>query len=480
MSVGRRIFYNTAAQTIGKALAVVVGLLTICLLTRHLGEEGFGQYATVIAFQGLFVVFADFGLYMYVVREISLPMGDLPQGGKPSRNYQILSNALGMRLVIATVSLLIGASLAWFFPYERAVKEAMLLAVLAFLPISLNQVMVGVFQKHLIQHLLTLSETVGRVVNLGLVYLFTLQGRPLAFFVFALAGANIAIFLSSYWIARRYEQFDFGFDFVFWRKILAASWPLIFAIVLNLLYFRTDIIILSWFYPEVVVGVYSLPYKILEGLLAFPAMFVGLVMPFLSMSAFKEWGKFRNYLQRAFDALLLMGVLVNVVLWFFAQEIIDLLKGPSGYADSPALLQILSLAAGAISLGTLFGYAVVAVDRQKTMIKGYLLGAVVGLILYFALIPPFGYWGAAWGTVITEVIVGGYAYLLVRNTSGQKISWRIFWPAGAAAVLMAAFFAVVHLPWMLEVIGGFLIYALGLVVFGAAPKGFVQEIFFLK
>ena len=114
------------------------------------------------------------------------------------------------------------------------------------------------------------------------------------------------------------------------------------------------------------------------------------------------------------------------------------------------------------------------------MIKGYLLGAVVGLILYFALIPPFGYWGAAWGTVITEVIVGGYAYLLVRNTSGQKISWRIFWPAGAAAVLMAAFFAVVHLPWMLEVIGGFLIYALGLVVFGAAPKGFVQEIFFLK
>ena len=471
MSVGRRIFYNTAAQTIGKALAVFIGLLTIKLLTGYLGETGFGQYATVLAFQGLFVVLADLGLYMYVVREISQPDTD---------HTKILSNALGLRLSVAAVSLLGGAVIAGLFPYEPAVKQAMFLAILAFLPVSLNQILVGVFQKHLVQHLLTATETIGRALNLALIYLFTLQERPFSFYVAALVCANLAIFFFSYLVARRYERFGFEFDLHFWKKILAVSWPLVFAVVFNLLYFRTDTIILSWFYPENTVGVYSLPYKILEGLLAFPAMFVGLVMPFLSKTAFSDWEKFRNYIQRAFDALLLMGILVNVILWFYSRDIIDLLKGPSGYVDSPALLQILSLAAGAISLGTLFGYAVVAVNKQRAMIKGYLLGAIIGLFLYFILFPPFGYWGAAWGTVVTEVIVGMYAYLLVRGTSGQKISWKIFWPAAGAAVLMTGFFAFADFNWMLEITAGFVIYSLGLVLFGAAPRGFLKEIFFLQ
>ena len=277
MSVGRRIFYNTAAQTIGKALAVFIGLLTIKLLTGYLGETGFGQYATVLAFQGLFVVLADLGLYMYVVREISQPDTD---------HTKILSNALGLRLSVAAVSLLGGAVIAGLFPYEPAVKQAMFLAILAFLPVSLNQILVGVFQKHLVQHLLTATETIGRALNLALIYLFTLQERPFSFYVAALVCANLAIFFFSYLVARRYERFGFEFDLHFWKKILAVSWPLVFAVVFNLLYFRTDTIILSWFYPENTVGVYSLPYKILEGLLAFPAMFVGLVMPFLSKTAF--------------------------------------------------------------------------------------------------------------------------------------------------------------------------------------------------
>lgn len=471
MSLSRRIFYNTFAQTFGKVFAALLGLVTVALLSQYLGEAGFGQYSTVVAYLGLFGVLADLGLYLYVVREISRPDTNHPK---------ILSNALGLRLTAALITLLAASAIALFLPYDPVVKKAMFAGIGAFLFVSLNQVLVGVFQKHLVQHLLVAAETISRAVNLGLVYLFITQRLSVPYFILALLGASAVNFFFSFIFARQYERFGIGFDFGFWKKILRTTWPLVFAVILNLLYFKTDTIILSLFKSQEAVGVYSLPYKILEGLLAFPAMFVGLVMPLLSKTAFVAWGKFREIWQRSFDALLLAALLVVITFIFFSQEIINLIKGPRQYLDSPALLQILVLSAGTIFLGTLMGYAVVAVNKQKAMIKGYLLGAIAGLILYFSLIPFFSYWGAAWGTLATEIIVASYAYWLIRGASGQRLSAKILLLALPAILALAAFFSFVSLPWIVEIALGWALYITLLVVFKAIPLEFVKEIAFLK
>ncbi len=471
MSLERRIFYNTLAQTLGKSLAALLGIVTVALLTQYLKEQGFGQYSTVVAFMGLFAITADLGLYLFVVREISKEGND---------HQKILSNALGLRLAAAVFSLILGAIIALSFPYDADVKRAMVIGIGAFLFVSLNQVLVGVFQKHLVQHLVVISETIGRAINLFLIYLFIRQALPLPFFVLALLLGNAATFFLTLRFAQTYEKFGIAFEWKVWREILAVSWPLVFAVFLNLLYFKTDTVILSWFHSQETVGIYSLPYKILEGLLAFPAMFVGLVMPLLSRAAFTaSWDKFRAILQHAFDALLLIGLLVIVTFGFFSQQIIDIFRGQEPYLDSPALLMILVLAAGVIFMGTLFGYAVVAVNEQKTMIKGYLLGAVIGLSLYFALIPKFSYWGAAWGTVITEIVVASYAYYLVRKRSGQPLTLKVLRPALPPLLLVTAFFYFVSWPlWVLEIAIGGALYIAALVAFKAIPIGFVKEIVF--
>ena len=481
-TVPAKIFYNTVAQSLGKIFAAGIGLVTIAILSQYLGENGFGGYSTVIAFLGVFVVLADFGLYLYVVREISKPGID---------SAKVISNALGLRLTVALASLLAGAAIAWFLPYDRAVKEAIFVCVLAFLFISLNQVLVGIFQKHLAQYLLVISETIGRAVHLILVMLFIKNSLSLGYFIAALLAGNIATFALTVMWARKYERFTIAFDFGFWKEILKNTWPLIFAVVLNLLYFKTDTVILSWFRPQEAVGVYSLPYKILEGLLAFPAMFVGLVMPLLSRSAFNNWGEFKTTIQRSFDALFLMAALAVIIIMNFAREIIAFMKNVGvffaqkaggvetapAYADSADLLRILILSAGTIFLGTLFGYAVVALGQQRAMIKGYLAGAIAGLVLYFLLIPPFGYWGAAWGTLISEIIVAGFAYLLVRKTSGQKISLSIILLTLPAIIGLVLFFQFVNIQWMVEIALGIILYIILLIMFRAIPESFVKEIF---
>ena len=253
-----------------------------------------------------------------------------------------------------------------------------------------------------------------------------------------------------------------------------------FGVILNLIYFKTDTIILSVLKSEQEVGIYSLPYKILETLIVFPGMFVGLIMPLLSKTAFTDWTKFREILQRSFDALLLISLLVIISASFFAENIIDLIRGRGDFADSPALLQILILSAGTIFLGTLFGYAVVAVNKQKAMVKGYLLGAILGLILYLSLIPRYSYWGAAWGTVATELVVASYAFVLVKKTSNQKLSLKILIPALPALLILILFFHFASLPWMLEMGTGILLYAGALLLFRAIPLDLVKDVLFLK
>lgn len=471
MSLGRRIFYNTLAQSLGKIFAVFLGLINLGLLSRYLGERGFGEYATVLAFLGLFVVIADFGLYLYVVREIA----------KPETNHpKIIGNAMGLRLATALGSLVLGGFIALFFSYDPIVKKTIFLGIAAFLFVSLNQVLVGIFQKNLAQHLMVVSETLGRALNLFLVYTFIKESLSLPYFVVALVAANGAIFFLTLIFAKRYESFGIEFDWKFWREILKTSWPLVFAVILNLLYFKTDTVILSIFHSPKAVGVYSLPYKLLEGLLAFPAMFVGLIMPLLSASAFRDWPKFRQILQQAFDAIWLMTIPVVITVLSFSQEIVDLLKGKNAYADSPRILQILIFAAAIIFFGTLFGYAVVALDKQKTMIKGYLAGAVVGLALYFLLIPAFSYWGAAIGTVVTEIVVASYAYILVRQTSGQSVSGKIILKALPAAIVLVIFLKFIKIYWVARALLGGISYLLVLIATKAVPLAFVKEIFFMN
>ena len=462
----RKIFFNTILQSIGKVVSVAIGLVTIALLTRYLGDEGFGEYTTVTAFMGFFGVLADLGLYLVTTRLISKEGAD---------EKKILGNVFALRFVTVLGMLMVGAVIALFFPYSAEVKQAMFVGIAAFTFVSGTQVLIGVFQKHLIFYQLTASEIIQRTVMLGLVWWFISLNFGLTSFVWVLAISSGVHFFISLAIVRKFIPFQLQWDFRFWKAILTESWPLAFSVVLNLVYFRADTLILSVFKPAADVGVYGISYKILEVLMAFPAMFAGLIMPFLARFAFKEWPLYREYLQKSFDAVLIAIVPMVIITLFFARPIIDLVGG-RGFADADTVLQVLIFATAILYLGNLLGYTVVALGIQKQMLKGYLLGAVVGLALYFLLIPKYSYFGAAYATIAVELIVFAYAYYLTSRSSAFYPSFSILGKAGIAGTVMALSFYLLKFPWIPEVIIGSAAYLGLLYVLGAIPKSFLQDL----
>ncbi|MFC1617989.1 flippase [Patescibacteria group bacterium] len=448
-SVKRKIAFSTLYQFSGKIISTALGLVSVALITRHLGAEGYGMYATAISFVAIFSIIADLGLYIYVVREISQ---------KKANSDHIVSNVFTLRILSSAVLLTIAPLTALLFPYDPIIWWAILLATLSFFFISLNQVLIGVFQRRFDTKMVAVAEIVGRCVLVGAIVLVVALDLGLLAIVICVALGSFANFLTVFLSARRHVKIKLAFDWPFWKQILKVTWPIAISVVLNTIYFRVDTIFLSIMQSERDVGLYNEAYKILEVSIAFPAMFAGLLMPILSQTAFKSWDKFKTVIRKGFDYMIIAALPIVVVGIILAKPIVVFIGGPE-FADAAPILQILVIAVASIFVGNLFANAVVAINKQRQMVWAYLATAALAVILNWLLIPKFSYFGAAWGTVATEILIAALSIWMVWKTSRALPSLKNFSKAIIAAIAMGVvcwlgirFWGDVMVWWQLIVI----------------------------
>src|SRR3989339_975484 len=124
MLVARKIAYNVVASSASKIASTVLALVSIGFITRYLGKDGFGDYATVLAFFAFFSAVSDLGLYQISTREISREGADAEK---------IMGNVFALRIISAAVVVLISPLVIWFLPYSRELKTGIVIVGAAYL-----------------------------------------------------------------------------------------------------------------------------------------------------------------------------------------------------------------------------------------------------------------------------------------------------------------------------------------------------------
>lgn len=469
MGLTSSIAKNTLWQIAGKAIGTALGVATIGLLTRYLGQEGFGYYTTALAFMQFFGVLVDMGLYLVCLKEIS---------AKPEKENYILANFFTLRIVSAIVLLGGGALLIFAFPYPDAVKWSAAIVSLSFFFMSLVQILTAPFQKYLRMGLVALAEVLGRVAFLGIILLFIFYKGNLPALMLGNIANTFVYFIVLWIIAGRFLKISLSFDFAYWKHIFHQAWPIALGIAFNLVYFRADTIILSLYHPAADVGVYGAPYKILEIIATFPHMFMGLVMPILTAAWLsRDSERLKAATQKTFDFFSLLVVPMIIGSLPLADRIMRVLAGKE-FLESGPLLPILMLATGFIFMGTLFTYTMVVLDKQKPMLKYYFIGAVLSLVAYFIFIPKFSYFGAAWVTVAVEAFIALSAAIASYQTTKIKLSIRTLLKSIFAGLAMLSFILIVS-NWSLWVLipGAIIIYCLAVLATKAIDKQLLADIF---
>ncbi len=427
MSIANKIFTNTIWQVVIRFFDIIVGVVNIGIIARFLGQAQFGFYTTIFVFLQTMMTIGDLGLYLTLLNEVSATQDKKEEKRK-------VDNIFTIRLVSSLIIFALAPLLIKFLPYDPVVKLGVIFLAGSFFWQSLISTLTAVFAKYLDMAKATIVTLIAKFIYLGpLIYIYQ-QGGSLNQVLFWNTVTTAISFLVLLIFIKKHLRLGLAWELSYWKKVFHVAWPLSLGVVLNLVYFKADTLILSAYHSAEKVGLYGAAYKVLEVLVTFPHMFMGLILPlFVAAWVKKDLEKLRLIQQNTFDFFSIINIWLLMVVWLLSEKIMLLITGREFVLSAP-ILNILVLAVVAIFFGTMFTYLVVAMDLQKKMLKYYLMAAILGLSAYFLFIPKYGYWAAAIITVFVEIFVWVAAYYLVKKNAKISLKMNVLWRSIVAAI----------------------------------------------
>jgi O-antigen/teichoic acid export membrane protein len=457
----RRVAQNTAVQVAGRAAVLALGAASIIILTRYLGSSDYGKLGLAFAYLQIFAVVADAGMFTAVVRELARA---------PQRAQELIATTLALRLAFSLAMIVVAALISLALPYTPQVRVAIVIAGAAQLFGLLNSAVVALFQSQLRMERSVIADVAGRSASVAAAGAVALADLGFYAVMATAALGTLVQLLVTIRLAGRSISVRPRFERTLARGLLTASLPLGVALAVNELYFRFDTFVISLYEPYRQVGLYSLAYRVLEMAVSFPGVFFGSVFAVLSGYLAASDARVNATIQLAFDALVLVALPLAAGGLVVSHDIV-VLAGGHAFAGASTSLGLL-MCAGALSLvNGLFGYALIAADRQRDALTMSGIALALNVALNFALVPAYGIDAAAAITAGCEVVMLISAFVFMRRRFDFFPTPRVLGPALLGAGLMAgALWLARDLPVVLTAPAGAVLYAAVVWVTGGVDR----------
>jgi O-antigen/teichoic acid export membrane protein len=400
-----RIASATAIPAAGQLAVQLTAAVTLAVAARRLDAGSFGAYVVATTVLGTAAALVDSGL---------TPLGVRESARHPERAAQTFRTVLVLRVALS-LPLAVAAWLA-FVVLVPAGRHGSVVAGVVLGAAVLVTGVGGTYrvpaQAQLRLGGVTFAEIVGRLATQGVLLAVVLTAAPdphAALVTLPLAvGVSVTLaccFLFCRRIAplRPWQLLPRGL----WAAMARSAWPLGLAMVINQLYFRVDMLVVSATRSGVDVGAYGLAYRVLESANVFGGLFQAAVFPLLA-AAVAAPARWRLLARRAVLVMGVAGLGLALSGLLLAGMAVRLLGGGNYPAAGPAL-SVLLVAGG------LVGLLVITIDRQRQALWVNLAALALNASLCMALVPVWGILAAAWVGVGSELLMlAGNLAMLVR------------------------------------------------------------------
>lgn len=429
MSTARKILSNTIWQIAGKFVITILGMGVVKISTGYLSVEGYGEYVLIYEFLAFFGIAADLGLFTIAVKEMSQNEEDIPK---------IIGNILSLRTILVIITMIFAIIAAFLIPSYADTRIALGVAISSitvFFTI-INGTITSVLQVKFQMHLASITTIIGKIISVGFMVYIIFWGFPLdneiGFYMLLLAGiiGNFAMLASTHYYVRKITVLKYRFDFDLWKSILKKSLPYGIALILGTIYFRINLIIISFFRGPEEVGIYGVAMKMLEQFVILPLYFMNSVLPVLTKALKEKSEKYKKVIMHAFDFLAAMSIPMVVGGVILAYPIIFIVSTPEflsrldeGFYGSDIAFQILVFALLFQFLNVLFAFILISVDKQYKLL--YINGGVVifAIIMDLIFVPIYGFRGAAVTSVLSELIILIATFIAARRCLEFSLSF---------------------------------------------------------
>lgn len=399
------------------------------------GAVRLGELASVIAVIEILVMIGIFGFRRSLLEFLENAKG------KKDTQYSLIVSALAVTFVVATT---VAAVLALLWGPIGLNRKTELYPLFAFIIpfIALMDVLLTATRfKRIIRYEVFARSLVEPWSIAGFALLFFFLGWIESGLLLAYVGSLMAAFLFALWgFSREYkirEIFSAKVDFSFIKRMSFFSGPTAIVDAIGIAFRRADIIILSLFQPDAIVGVYygvqNFATVIQKVRHVFDPILSPVVNQTLSQRGAKDAGQ--QLAQVCRWILMLIGI-VYILMAFYAGSLLDLI-GP-GF-DVGALALIIVLAAEGLEstfASTELPFVFKKPWKNLAMTLSAFLVHLTGLSI---LIPLFGITGAGCSLMISFTVLNGLRLFAVKKDFDiTMLAWRYLKPVIAGGLAFGA------------------------------------------
>src|SRR5438477_7978301 len=457
-----RALRNTALVLSAKVVARLIALVTVLYMIRRLGPGHYGSFTVLINLTAIVSVVLDLGFNVLFVREGARHQAEI---------QRYLRNVMSLRLLMSVLAFVLLAALVIPLGLGDLLVPGFLLMVLTSYASLLRNGLYAVQQLGYEAIAVVLESA----VLLGLVVYGGRTQQGVGYFVWAYAAqyAFSCVYFLVVLAAKTFALPGWRFEPALIRSWFWKGLPFALTFVLTILYFRIDQPVLYVIRGETESALYGAAYKPIESLLFLPITFLSVVFPVLAVYHRERPHEMIQAVNNFYKALLLMGCPVSIGIVVLAHPLTPLLLGHQFDASEPAL-RVLALTLGVAFVNNAFIGALNASDHQASFTWAAAWSLVANLALNLTLIPLFGYQGASWATVATELVLAIAAWTLTARHVGRvpvvSISWRVLL---AGLVMGAAIYPLSGLGGVevaIPIAAGAVVYAIAVLLLRAVTK----------
>ena len=374
----------------------MLGLVTVVVMARRLGPDGFGVAVLGTTLVTWFKLVMDAGTETLGVRDTSRT---------PHRFRELTEPILGLRLALSLAAAGLLCLTAISVAETPAEREALLLfaLVLPMMGLNLRFMVLGVNAERAVAFGNVASQA---LLAIGVVLLVR-DGHDLSLVPLLVAATELlyaAVVLAA--VARRCGFVRPRIDRGIWRTTIREGRSLALAGLAGAARYSLGLLVIAALLPRRDVGLYGAAYK--------PVLFFSTLVALFSVSFLSSYSSSPDRAERAelvrktVTLCVLVTIPTAMLLSALSPVAMAVLYGP-GYGGSAAPLAILAWSLPLLAVSLPYGNVLIWADRQALFMRHTIIGALASVAGYVATIPLFGLLGAA------ATMVGSLALVLALN-----------------------------------------------------------------
>ena len=406
---------NTFLVTGGMTLRAGLQFLLFICLARFLGIQEYGKFIAVLAVITFMVPLVGFGMPTLLLREVAMDR---------SRFAHQFGKSLIVTSFCAVLFLLIGFLVGdWLLPKEisRKIVFNVALAELFFWPIILlSGKPFQAIESFTYPIVFSSGLILLRLIGFGLMLVAVAHVSAESWSYFYLLATALAMICDMGMLFRKFGLPSLNFKGTF--SVMREGFYFALSDASSRVNSEIDKVFLARFTNLRITGAYSAAYRFTDIIMLPINALIGASGARFFREGAKGMANSSYYAKKLLPIPIIYAGLGGLLL-FFGADFIPLLLG-QGFISSIPMLKWLAILPLILMIRSFFSMVVIVGGRTRYNGIVFLAGAMSNVGLNFYLIPHFGWSGAVLSTIVAEVMMIFFLWLIIDFGSGASFKYE--------------------------------------------------------